>query len=546
MREIDRRTTELYSIPSIILMEAAASAAAEEIRSRFSGGLDGKSILVLCGPGNNGGDGAALARKLCLAGAQLDVLLLGDFEKTKGDARTNFQILLDLTGKAAPAVSLRLFECSTVEEWEKFLYSESRQPYDVMVDALFGTGVTRPLEGIYSEAVKFLQRAYERRRQHEGPDGLIVSLDIPSGLNADEANPIGETVHADLTVTFTAPKPANVLPPASTFSGELLVADIGSPLKLLEESQSNLFLVEETDAVRWLVRTRYTPASYKNTHGHALIIGGSRAMTGAPALAANAAMSAGAGLVTIAAPSSAQTAVAAHTIAEVMTASVDETEKGAASFEAYEQVKRLAHRANVLAIGPGLTAEDDATRRLVRAVVKERSTPVVIDADALNSLSPWPEELRGSASTPLILTPHQGEMLRLLGTNDKEALKDRVSAAREFATKHALILVLKGTRTLVAAPDGRVFINPTGNAGLGTAGAGDTLTGVITGFLAQEYGTMKGEADALVAVLAALYTSGKAGDMAAQELGMRAMLASDIRRHLSVAIRALDPEGERP
>lgn len=538
MREIDRRTTELYSIPSIILMEVAASAAAEEIRSRFPEGFTGKSVLVLCGPGNNGGDGAALARKLCLAGAQVDLLLLGSFDKTKGDARTNFQIARNIH-------SLRLFECSTVEEWEKFL-SQSRQPYDVMVDALFGTGLTRPLEGIYSEAVKFLQRAYEMRRSHEGPDGLIVSLDIPSGLNADEANPISETVHADMTVTFTAPKPANVLPPAYTFSGELVVADIGSPSKLLDESPSKLFLVEEMDAVRWLVRTRYTPESYKNTHGHALIIGGSRGMTGAPALAANAAMSAGAGLVTIATPASAQSAVAAHTIAEVMTASVDETEKGSASFEAYEQVKRLARRANVLAIGPGLTAEDDSTRRLVRAVVKERTTPVVIDADGLNSLSPWPDELRGSASTPLILTPHQGEMLRLLGTDDKEALKDHVNAAREFATKHGIILVLKGARTLVAAPDGRVFINPTGNAGLGTAGAGDTLTGVITGFLAQEYGTIKDEADALVAVLAAVYTSGKAGDMAAQERGMRAMIASDIRRHLSAAIRALDPEGERP
>ncbi|MBD0326940.1 MAG: NAD(P)H-hydrate dehydratase, partial [Pyrinomonadaceae bacterium] len=192
----------------------------------------------------------------------------------------------------------------------------------------------------------------------------------------------------------------------------------------------------------------------------------------------------------------------------------------------------------------GLTSADESTRRFVRTVIEKRRTAVVVDADGLNALAPWPEELRGTDEHPLILTPHPGEMARLLGADGTEALTDRVAAAREFAMKHALILVLKGTRTLVAAPDGHVYLNPTGNAGLGTAGAGDTLTGIITGFLAQSAATLKADADALAATIAAVYTGGLAGDLAAREKGMRTMLASDISRNLSRAIGALNP-GEK-
>ncbi|MDQ5844578.1 MAG: NAD(P)H-hydrate dehydratase, partial [Acidobacteriota bacterium] len=218
---------------------------------------------------------------------------------------------------------------------------------------------------------------------------------------------------------------------------------------------------------------------------------------------------------------------------------------------AVDHVTRLASKTTVVAIGPGLSAEDERTRRFVYLIVKQRRTPVVIDADALNCLANyagrgWPEDLFGSPEAPLILTPHPGEMLRLLGTNDKASLGDRVSVAREFATKHKLIVVLKGSRALIAAPDGRVFVNPTGNAGLGTAGAGDTLTGIIAGFIAQEVATLKDNADVLSATTAALYVGGLAGDLAARKLGMRSMVASDIREHLSAAILSLDAKGEQP
>ena len=557
MREIDRLTTERYAVPSLLLMESAASAAAREIAAQFSHDLKGKTFQILCGPGNNGGDGAALARVLWMSGARADVLLFGRVEETKGDARANFEIVRRLAGFNAGSAHLppplSFVECRDIPAWEAV--ASARHGYDVIVDALFGTGLTRPLEGVFAKAVAHLEllRAAREHAGHAAP--LFVSLDLPSGLNADLQNTIGPAVRADLTVTFTAAKPANVLPPASHFNGRLAVADIGSPHALVGAAPSKLFLIESEDARAWLEATRYAPDSYKNTHGHALVVAGSRGMTGAAVLSADAAMCSGAGLVTLATAESAMPAVAARLMPEVMTAALSETEDGSIAAEASVQLKRLTGRATVVAVGPGLTRDSDSTRRSVRELIEQRTTPVVIDADGLNALAPWPTELSGTGAAPIIITPHEGEMLRLLGATDRGALAERTRAVSEFAAAHGLVVVLKGTRTLVAAPDGGVYVNPTGNAGLGTAGSGDTLTGIITGFLAQEFATKKTEADApskkteadaLSAVVAAVYVAGLAGDSAARELGMRTMVASDVRRHLGAAVRALDAEGETP
>jgi NAD(P)H-hydrate epimerase len=229
-----------------------------------------------------------------------------------------------------------------------------------------------------------------------------------------------------------------------------------------------------------------------------------------------------------------------------MTTALAETDRGVISDEASEHFLKLSSKATVVAIGPGITSDDDRTRRFVRRIIERRSQPVVIDADGLNCLAPWPADLVGSDQYPLILTPHPGEMLRLIGTDNKSALTGRLAVAREFAQEHKVILVLKGSRSLIASPDGRVFINSTGNAGLGTAGAGDTLTGLIAGFLSQAYAGLKQRANALEATVAALYVGGLAGDFAARKLGMRTMIASDIRDHFSEAIRFLDPQGEQP
>lgn len=547
IREIDRLTVEAYRVPSLLLMEAAANACLQAVQQHLDN-LDNKKALILCGKGNNGGDGAAVARALSRLGVHCDVILFGKLTETTSDARTNFDAVKQLAGfKAGSSASpapLTFSECDGIAAWEQL--ARPRETYDLIVDALFGTGLTRPLEGVFLKVIDHLVLLRRAREHAESTKPLILSVDIPSGLNADQPNPIGPAIQADITVTFTSAKPANVLPPACESGGELIVADIGSPESLIEAAKPWLFATNETDAREWLLKTRYRPGSFKNTHGHVLIAAGSRDYTGAAALCGNAAMSSGAGLVTIATPASAQTGVAASLIPEVITTALAETDRGGVSDDAVDHFLKLSRKATVVAIGPGLTSEDERSRRFVRSVVEKRDQPVVIDADGLNCLSPWPKGLNGSAKFPLILTPHPGEMLRLLGTDDKSVLADRVAVAREFALANKVILVLKGSRSLIASPDGRVFVNPSGNAGLGTAGAGDTLTGLIAGFLAQAFATPAAGADALEATIAALYVGGLAGDFAARSLGMRTMVASDIRLHFGDAIRYLDPGGEQP
>ena len=553
MREIDRLTSRDYQIPSLLLMQAAAEACFNAIAAHFSGDLAARKAQVLCGQGNNGGDGAALALELCRAGVQVDVVLFGSVAHSTNAARTNLEIVARLASFGANSgdhpASLSFIECSNAACWQNL--AQPRRAYDVIVDALFGTGLNRPLEGVTLQVVQHLAMTRSARESTSGRRPLILSIDLPSGLNADLAKPMGEAVQADLTVTLTAPKPANVLPPASHLNGKLVITNIGCPPGLLDAANPKLFVTEEDDVREWLINTRYTPDSFKGTHGHVLVIAGSRGYAGAAVLCGNAAIRSGAGLVTVATPASAQSAVAAGVMPEVMTTALAETDRGAVSDDAIDHVTQLAVKATVIAIGPGLSAEDDRTRQFVFSVVKDRRTPLVIDADALNCLANysskgWPRELQGSDEAPLILTPHAGEMMRLLGTTNNATLDDRVALVRRFATEHKLILVLKGARSIIATPDGRVFINPTGNAGLGTAGAGDTLTGIIAGFIAQASATLRENFDAVSATIAALYVGGLAGDFAAREIGMRCMTASDIREHLSEAIRSLDPKGEQP
>jgi NAD(P)H-hydrate epimerase len=553
MRAIDRLTTERYALPSLLLMENAAMSAARIIAARFPAGLRGKTALILCGPGNNGGDGAALARHLCLRGATVEAVFIGARKKAAGDADANFTALVKLALEAendGPLFArseggLRLVECPDVASWELFAFQDlAHSAIDVAVDALFGTGLTRPLTGLYAAVAGYLQEAREFRRQLRSRAPLFVSLDLPSGLDADLSAPIGPTVKADLTITFTAPKPANVLPPAAEYNGELVVADIGSPLRLINEADSQLFVTEQEDAQAWLDATRLSAESYKHKRGHALIVAGSRRYAGAAALCAQAAMRSGAGLVTVATPLSAQARVVTRTGAEIMTRGLAETKEGAFSLKALEQINELAEKAHVIALGPGLTAHEDGTKRLARSLATNRKLPLVIDADGLNALAPWTPDVAGAPGLPLILTPHSGEFKRMLGTDDNAVFDDRVSAARSFAQQFHAILVLKGSRTLIAGPDGRVFINPTGNPGLGTAGAGDTLTGIIAACHAQA--AANEDYDPLLTTVAAVYIAGLAGDLAAQTHGMRTFTASDVTAHLAVAMQSLDSAGGRP
>lgn len=538
MREVDRLTTEKYGIPSIILMENAAHATANIIKEKLGGSVKDKSFLILCGKGNNGGDGAALARILWNQGADVDVFLIGNVGETKGDARINFDVLKK---------SESIVRISEINFWKESClnFSEEANPIrlrriishlkpDVIVDAILGTGLTRSIEGELSELFQ-IDFLYEREFYDEY--GLVVSIDLPSGLAADNEYEVGEHTYADLTVTFTAPKLANVLPPASNFNGELHIAKIGSPQELINNCESQTFLAEKEDAKDWLYQTKFSNNSYKNKRGNALLIVGSKNYSGAAVLVGNAAMVTGVGLVTIATSASAQESVSTRVLPEVITQSLAETENGAISEKAFDKIKSLGEKADVLAIGSGLSSDEEATQALVRKVIENRTTPIVIDADGLNSLSPF--DLDGSEELPLILTPHEGEFLRLLGTDDKEKIKDRVQAVRDFSTKHKVILVLKGERTLIGEPSGKVVINPTGNSGLGKAGNGDNLTGVIAGFVAQ---AIQAKVDIFETVVAAVYISGLAGDIAAEKIGKRTMRASDVRKCLAEAFKEIEDE----
>jgi ADP-dependent NAD(P)H-hydrate dehydratase / NAD(P)H-hydrate epimerase len=529
MREVDRLTTERYGVSSLLLMVTAATRTVEATEEKF-GDVAGKRALVICGRGSNGGDGAAIARLLHNRGAEIDVLLLGRVEESQGDAKTNFEAALDIASTAGS--NFRILEIETTEQ---FWAEATAYSHDLFFDAIFGTGLTRPASGLFEEAIHLLN-------DHTG-DSPVISVDIPSGIASDTQELIGPAVKADLTVTFTAPKLGNVFPPASDYCGELIVAAIGSPEELVLSSGSRLNLVERVNVERWLSVSRRSPHANKGAVGKVLIVAGSRGKTGAACLASEAALRAGCGLVTVATAESSQQVVATRAIPEIMTEGLAETTPGSIAREATDRALDLAAERDVVAIGPGLGSSDKSTRAFVRAVTMKRQRPMVIDADGLNSLAPWAENLRGSTELPMILTPHPGEMGRLVSKPIAEIIKNPIDVARSFATDRHVILVLKGSPALIAAPDGQVYVNATGNAGMATGGTGDVLTGIIASFLAQNLAQKLD--DALSATIAAVYLHGLAGDIAASQLGTRAMIASDISAHLGEAITAVGGDAER-
>jgi ADP-dependent NAD(P)H-hydrate dehydratase / NAD(P)H-hydrate epimerase len=524
MREIDRLTTEKYAIPSILLMENAANAVAGVVAEELGGSVAGKSVLVLCGPGNNGGDGAALARILSLAGASVEAVLFARIDDLSGDARTNFEILRGnetANGEMIDGPFCDIYEVGSKESWDGFAIHQRQ--FEVVVDAIFGTGLRRPVEGWLSQVfneINFFKDAGEQ---------WCVSVDIPSGINADTGEKMSTAVQADATVAFTSPKAGNILPGAAEFNGELVIADIGSPWELVEETDSQLYLAEADDVREWLEDSEFSSSSYKNKRGHALIVAGSKNYSGAAVLCGDAAIRSGCGLATIATSESSRLGIIGRVSPEVMVRGLSETEGGSIAEGAVDELREFSKNVDVIAIGSGISSNEE-TARFVRRLVAERTMPVVIDADGLSALSPW--STRGSDDLPVVLTPHQGEFRKMLGLEQEafdKVIRDRVGAVRSFATEHGVFLVLKGERVMVGHPDGRVIVNPTGNAGLGKAGNGDTLTGIVAGFLAQ---AVKMEIDIFETLIAAVYVAGMAGDIAAEKIGKRAMTASDVRNCL--------------
>jgi NAD(P)H-hydrate epimerase len=498
MREMDRRTIE-SGIPGIVLMENAGHRVVEFLAERFDRLAD-ERIVVLCGKGNNGGDGMVIARQLHtrIRPAALHVVLFAAPEELKGDAATNYR-MLEVCG------------CPVARE----IPAEARSA-TLVIDALLGTGVSGPATGIMLEAI--------REINHGFPLARVVAVDIPSGLPSDSGQCAGEFARADYTVTFTAPKVGQVLPPGCDRVGELAAGAIGTPPEWYERDASIYLSLIEPAMFAHLLAPR-PRSGHKGTFGHVLVVGGSRGKTGAPAMAGMAALRAGAGLVTVASASSAIPQIASHA-PELMTEPLQENDAGTISQDV--RLESVAAGKTVIAMGPGMGRHPDI-QALVAHAVRTFEQPMVLDADALMTLNHAALD-HAAPNRVRVMTPHPGEMARLTGKSTADVQKDRVGTARAFSMQRGVTLVLKGQRTVIAFPDGRAWINPTGTPALGTGGTGDVLTGLISGFLAQ----FPDEPDEAVA--AAVYLGGLAGEIGAGEIGEKCFVATDILKYLPQAM----------
>ena len=506
MREADRRTIDEIGIPAIVLMENAGRQAVAAMEAAFDD-LATSHVGVLCGRGNNGGDGFVIARTLVQRGVETSVFLLGSVADVRGDARTNLEVL----GR----IGLTVVEITNAQEWELHFSEISR--CELLVDAILGTGFHGQLSGLLETVVADVN----------GLGVPVVAIDLPTGVSADTADVEGEAIEASMTVTLAAPKIPLVLPPADSHSGDLVIADIGIPLPLLDEVDGPYIELLTRERMRELVPAR-SAESHKGDFGRVLVVAGSLGRSGAAHLAALGALRSGAGLVTIATPKSCLPIVAAMA-PEYMTEGLEETTAGTVDYAALDRV--LDFKADVIAVGPGL-GQSPGTAAFVHGLLERAGVPLVLDADALNAFSGDPDRLVGRDGVDVVITPHPGEMARLLNTSVEAVQHDRLRHATEFAARHRVHVVLKGHRTIIAGPDNRAFINLTGNSGMATGGTGDLLTGMIAAWFGQLL-------DAEAACKLAVYLHGAAGDLAEADEGDVALVASDVAARLGDAVMEL-------
>lgn len=491
MREIDRLTIEDYGIPGVVLMERAGLAVASRIRELFSSG----KVVAICGGGNNGGDGLVAARHLFNWGFRVKVVITAKKESLSSDCASQYEI----AKKAGVAV-----------EFRKTLNARDIHSA-IVIDAVFGTGLSRPVEGGIAGMFSLLN----------GAGVTVISVDVPSGISSDTGEILGSAVKADYTITFGLPKRGHFFYPGAEYAGRLLIEDIGFPGRLLEADSIKTALVDRAKA-SGLVPPRERN-SFKGDYGHVLIIAGSRGKTGAAHMCARAALRSGSGLVTIGVPESLVGSFQCR-VTEEMVLPLPDDGSGMMSLKALDSVLEFAsEKIDVIAAGPGIGVSP-ATRRIVTELVLRSAVPMVIDADALNSISSSAENAKGvkdifqKAKAPIILTPHPGEMARLI---HEPKVLDRAGVSVSFAGDAGVYLVLKGVPTLTTLPEGDIFINTTGNPGMATAGAGDVLTGIIASLLGQ--GISPADASVL-----GVFIHGMAGDMAASKYGEYSLIASDI------------------
>ncbi len=519
MREADRRTIEGIGLPGAVLMENAGAAVARVVDERFPGA---RRPLVVCGKGNNGGDGFVVARRLLAR--RPAVVLVGARGEVSGDARVHMEAFERSGGT--------LVEVKDVEAWAgaRSTFAEA----DLVIDAVLGTGLRQQPSGLPAQAIAEMTAARSR--------GVpVVAVDVPSGIPSDADEVSWETVVADVTVTFAAPKYGHVLPPSCDLVGELVVADIGIPAAVVFEVEPRLWLLEEED-----VRRAYPPrdpAAHKGRFGHVLVVAGSVGKTGAALLAATGALASGVGLVTVATAAPALPMVAAGR-PEVMTEALPATAAGSIDADALEHALALASARDAVVLGPGL-GQEPSTRAFAREFVRRCPVPLVVDADGLNALAPAAGPRDSGAlqalrrEMPTVITPHPGEMARLIGSSIGDVQRRRVETARALALEAGTVVVLKGHRTVVVRPDGRAAVNPTGNAGMATAGTGDVLSGIMGALLARGH-------DSWAAATAGVYLHGAAGDLAAERHGPEGLLAGHLVLGVAEVLRRLAPARRAP
>ena len=510
MRELDRLTIEKYRVPSLTLMERAGEAVARELLRRFGKAARG-GVLVVCGRGNNGGDGLVVARHLKKKRIPCEVVLLARKGKLSPDAAENLRAYLKVKGK--------VFEAG---ESPLALLAQRLKGKKLVVDAILGTGLKEEVRGAYAEAIAMIHSS-----------GLpVVAADVPSGLDSDTGRPLGAAIKAELTVALGYAKLGEVIHPGVSYAGDLVVADIGIHPEAVEAVGPCAELLEYEQIGRLLPARE--PDSHKGTYGHLLAVAGSRGKTGAAILACRAAMRVGAGLVTLAAARSLND-IFAGALVEIMTEPLRDNADEETGPLGDREWRRILEKKSAVLFGPGVGV-NDSTRSALWWLLKNLETPFVIDADGLSLLAGDIERI-GGAKRPPILTPHPGEMARLIGGDTAAVNHDRVGIARSFAGRHRCYLVLKGARTVIATPAGRVFINPTGNPGMASGGMGDVLAGILAGLLAQG-STVE---DAL---RFGVFLHGYSGDRVAAVKGQIGLIASDVVEALPQALKSLK-EGTR-
>lgn len=499
MREMDRQTIESFGLPGRILMENAGRGAARVLMKKFPD-IAAKRVAIAAGRGNNGGDGFVIARYLAHAGIPVTVYLLSESSRLSGDAADNFNLLAPLN-----------IPVKEITDEESFIQLKTEMAHHhIWVDAILGTGLNSDVKGFFKSVINYIN---ELNRP-------VFSVDIPSGLHTDSGKPCGACIRADVTVTFAFAKIGHIQLPGADYTGKLYIIDIGIPPHIVDNVPPQHHLITK-ETVKSHIRPRACDI-HKGGTGHVLVIAGSPGKTGAAALSSMSGLRTGAGLVTLGIPKSLNPIVESQAL-EVMTVPLPETESGLHAVESFETIIGLLEDKKCLALGPGM-GTDERTKALINLLIKECPVPMVIDADGLNNLADDPDILH-SRKSDIILTPHPGEMARMMKTTSKNIQENRIESANKFATKYNVHLVLKGARTLIAHPDGHTFINPTGNPGMASAGMGDVLTGIIAGFLSQGYSPKE-------AIHLAVYLHGDAADNLAASKGPYGYIASDVMNKL--------------